>query len=110
MRAGPLRTQATVKRPTTTTSARGVDVTVWARQCVVSIDLRSLAGRERPGVMQVVADASWRAFTHYTPYTDIRVKDRLEVGSQTFDVLAVINVDNRNRMLQIELAETKESA
>jgi head-tail adaptor len=110
VRIGPLRTRADVQRATTT-KVRGENVVAWATVRSLSIDLRSLAGRERQGAaMQIVADATWRAFAHYAPSVDIRVKDRLVTSDRTFDVLAVFNVDDKRRMLQIELAETREAA
>lgn len=105
MRAGPLRTLVQVQRPSTTTDARGQTVQTWSTVARIRADLRQLSGREREAALQIVAEATWRAMVRYTPGLTIATTDRLKVGSMVYDVLAVVDLEQRHRTLQIELRE-----
>lgn len=103
MKAGRLNTLAEIRRPAIAKDNRGQDITSWNRVARLWVDLRQLAGREREAALQVVAEADWRVFTRFVSGLTIATSDRLYIGDQAYEILAVIDLDNRHRTLQIEL-------
>lgn len=107
MKAGRLNTLAEIRRPAVAKDNRGQDITTWNRVARLWVDLRQLAGRERESQLQIVSEATWRAYTRFVSGLEIQTTDRLQVGPKNFAILAVVDLDNRHRTLQIELAVTE---
>lgn len=106
MRAGRLRHQIRFERSTETVNAYNEPVQTWSLLASAWVGIEPLRGNERIAAMQVQAAADVRIVTRYqTALSDLNPKDRAVFGSKVYDIKAVINVDERNRELQVMATE-----
>ena len=105
MRAGPLRQLVTIQRPAVQRDDRGEESLAWSDVASTWAELEPTSGRERHAAMKTVAETTWTARMRWVPGLEIRTSDRLDWRGQSFAVLAVRNVMQRNRMIEIELKE-----
>ncbi len=102
MRAGQLRNQVVIERYTTTRGSAGQALETWATLKSVWCSIETETGSERIEGGKVDATA-----THIIKmrYTDITVKDRLTIGSRTFNITQISNRRNESDELQIMAKE-----
>ena len=105
VRAGPLRHFVTIERLATAKDERGQEIEYWAEVTGVWADIRQAGGREAARGMQIVAEATWVAETRCVPGLDIRHEDRIRYGNHLLEVLTVRDVNERRRMLEIQMKE-----
>lgn len=106
MRAGRLRNKIRFERSSQTANEYNEPVQSWSLLAEVYVGIEPLRGKERIAAMQVQADADVRIVARYqAALGDLNPKDRAVFGSKVYDIKAVINVDMRNRELQIMVTE-----
>lgn len=99
VRAGALRHRVTLEVPTGVADATGDPVPGWTVAAVVWAAVVPLSGQERLAAQQVVADVSHQVTLRYR--ADVTPHMRIRLGSRLFNILAVINPEERNRTLEL---------
>lgn len=101
---GKLRHRITIQTPTITRSDRGAEVLTWADTATVYADIRTVGGQE-----QVIANQLETATLLHTITiryrTGLTSKQRIKWGTRYFAVEAIIERDNRLRMLDLSCRE-----
>ncbi len=100
MKAGRLRHRVDIQkwvadRDTTT----GEVAETWITNTTEWADVRPISGRERMEAAQVKADITHAITIRYK--SDLEEKDRIKWGDRVFHIEGIINVDERDRELQI---------
>jgi len=103
MRAGELRHQVWLKSPTHPSDGKGGKTTTWGTTTVCWGAFKPTRGREwiESGLenSEITEIFRMRYFNGITP--DMRIY----IGSRKFEIVSVINVDERNRELELVLKE-----
>ena len=99
MRAGRLRHRLAIQTVTETQNAVGELTRAWATVTTVWGDIQPIGGTERLAGEQITAEVSHRVWLRYTTY--VVPEARIVFDSRTFDVLSVINRDERNYMMEL---------
>ncbi len=102
MRAGLLKHRVALEKKSTTT-IRGVTTEAWGTEQVLWAQIEPLTGRELERARMVVANATHKVTMRYWP--GISSRDRLVFDNRTFNIEAVLNVDERNRELVLTCVE-----
>ncbi len=101
---GKLRHRITIQTPTITRSDRGAEVLTWADTATVYADIRTVGGQE-----QVIANQLETATLLHTITiryrTGLTSKQRIKWGARYFAIEAIIERDNRLRMLDLSCRE-----
>lgn len=104
MRAGRLRNVGTIQTNTPSRDAIGGEVASWSAYASGWwFELLQARGGEALRGRTVHAQANYVGIGRYV--SGVTTKMRLVLGSRTFDILAVNNVDNRGRELRLDLLE-----
>ena len=103
MRAGKLRHKLELQRNSPSRNAVGEEVADWRTIEVFWGAIIPLSGRELLNAQQGAAEMSHRIERRYV--SGITATDRVKFGSRTFDINAVINVDERDRELHLMCME-----
>lgn len=105
MRAGALRHLVTIQSVTDTPSAssRGGLTATWADVADVRASIEPLTGRERFAAQVVDAEVSHRIRMRHR--AGVVPKMRVKFGTRLFDIRAVLNVEERNRELELLATE-----
>jgi len=105
MRAGPLRHRITWQMPISTTNARGEKTKDWADYCSVWAHIQPTSGRDFLDVHQTESETTATITQRYVPgmTADMRGK----YGNRYYEIVHIINVEERNEMLQILVRELK---
>lgn len=103
MRAGQLRHQVTVKSPTHASDGMGGVTTTWGTVTVCWASVEPLRGREWVESHLENADVTGRIIMRYK--SGILPTYQVYFGSRTFEVLSVINKDERNREMELMVRE-----
>ena len=102
MRAGRLRHRVTFETATVTDDDFGEPDQSWASITTVWAGIEPTAGKERFAAMQHQSEIDTLIVCRYhTALSALAPKDRATWNSKTFDIKAVINVDERNKELHI---------
>lgn len=104
MQAGKLRHRLMIQSlpdtPTRGTSGEEkVDDSEWQNVAMIWGSVEPLAGREFFAAQQVNADVSHRIRLRYLP--GITPKMRLKFGDRIFDIVNSLNIEERNRELEL---------
>jgi len=73
--------------------------TLWAQ-------ISPLRGNEAASARQINATVTHRIITRYL--AGVKARDRFIWGDRTFEIISVRNIDERNRMLEIDAEELAE--
>ena len=103
MRTGRLNRRATIKRLEVTKDEFNADIESWVDAATVWAHIEPLRGREYWQAKQVVAEVTGRITIRYL--TGIDEKMRVVYGNKIYNILAVINPEERNRTLQLLVRE-----
>lgn len=103
MEAGTLRHRVKLEHYTEVVSEWGDPVKGWSAVAEVWARVEPLSGRELEWAMQVHAEASIRVTLRYRAGVDTTY--RVVFGARTIEVLAVVNPDERNELLQLTCRE-----
>jgi len=99
VRAGRLRHRVALERRTTGTDAFGSVVQSWDRYATVWADVAPLSGREMLADGQVRSDVSHRVRIRHLD--GVAETDRIVHRGRTLEVVAVMNMDERDRTLEV---------
>lgn len=106
MKIGELRHRITIQQLSRIPDDMGGYEEQW--QDVVSLwaKIEPLRGRERFVAQQAQSEVTHRVITRY--YSGIKPQMRVVYGSRSFDIEAVINVDEKNEWLELQCVEVQE--
>ncbi len=104
MEAGHLRHRVRLEHYTQTANAVGDPVKAWVAVTEVWSHIEPLSGRELEWAQQQHAEAAIRVTLRYRAGVDPTY--RVMFGARTFEVLAVVNPDERNERLELMCRET----
>ena len=95
IRAGDLRHRVTIQSATDTTAAGGTVSRTWASVATVWASITPIKAQE-----QVEADQTVAVVTHLiaTRSNELQAQRRVVVGSRTFHVTGVRNIEERGRL------------
>lgn len=99
MRSGLLRKRITLQRSTSTQDGFGQDVITWGDVGSRWASVEPLAGREFEDGQQNISRVETRFVTRYT--TGITSKNRIVFDNVNYEIESIINVDQRNREMEI---------
>ena len=103
MLAGRLRRRITLQRATETRDSYGDPVVTWSDLGTVWASLDESIGKE---LFDRVIERSERPTEFRIRYfAGLTPKDRIVFGARTFDIVALVNVDDRSREWQIMAVE-----
>lgn len=103
MRAGPLRHRVQIQTATETTSSIGGVSRAWATTATRWAAVEPLRGDERATQQQIDAAVTHRVRMRWG--TAVSPKDRLIHRGRTFEVAAVVNVNERDKYIEIMCTE-----
>ena len=103
MRSGKLNRRVTIQRLEVTKDEYNADIESWVDAATVWAHIEPLRGREYWQAKQVVAEVTGRITIRYL--TGIDEKMRVTYGDRVYNILAVINPEERNRVLQLLVKE-----
>jgi len=110
MQAGRLRHQVTIKYKETTQNDLGEEVIVWTDLVTVWAGVEPLRGREYMDSRQAQADVDTRIRMRYQEGVTVRPSHRVYFGSRVYEVISVIDPQERNRDLQLMCREHVEES
>lgn len=104
MLAGKLRHRITIRKRVSAKDSRGQrNPTYKDRGCTVWADVRQVSGREAEKALAVHAETTWLIEMRYME--GIEPTDRIVYGTRTFEVLAALDPEQRQRRLIIHARE-----
>ena len=105
MRAGKLRHRITIQELSITKDPDGYneDIENWVDFKKVWAEIEPLKGKEYWAAKQVVGEVTGRMKIRYLE--GVNEKMRVIYGSKTYDIEAVINVDEKNKEMQLLVKE-----
>jgi SPP1 family predicted phage head-tail adaptor len=100
MRSGRLRHAATIERQSTTPDSFGQLVDTWSTIAHRTVSVEPLNGREYFNASGESSEITTRIRMRYDEDTaEIKPFDRIMIDGRTYDIVSVINVQQRNREL-----------
>lgn len=103
MRAGELRHRVTIQRKAATQNASGEEVPTWADVATVWAAIEPLQGREFLEAQREGAELTTRIRMRHT--VGIAPEMRATEGSHAWDILSVVNSEERDRELVLMCRE-----
>lgn len=103
MQAGRLRHRIQIKTPVEARNSYGERIVTWSTLATVWASVEPLRGREFLDAEQVQAEISHRVRMRY--YPGILPNYRVVFGGRVLEIQAVINVNERNREMQLMCKE-----
>ena len=97
--AGSLREPLNIQRKATVSDGMGGQAIQWVTLATVRGDVRPLSGREAVQAMQLQASLTHRIYIRYR--ADLTPADRLVMRGQPLQIRAIVNVEMRNRWLEL---------
>ncbi len=104
MKIGKLRHSITIEQASETQAPDGSVIETWSTFANAQASIEPISGREYFAAQTTQADVTHRSYMRYIP--GIVPKMRVKYGSRIFDILSVINVNERNRELQLMCRES----
>lgn len=102
MSAGKLREPITIQRKQTASDGMGGQALQWVDLFATLADVRPVSGREAVQAvraMQLQASITHRIYIRYR--ADLTAADRILLRGQPLQVRAIINIEMRNRWLEL---------
>ena len=103
MEAGKLRHRVTIKQKSTTRDAAGGEVVAWTTFATVWGSVEPMRGQEYLEANRVGAQVDTRIRIRYA--SGVLPSMQAVYGSHTYDILSVINVEERNIEMQLMCKE-----
>jgi len=104
MRVGPLRHLCRVEKLSPAKDAFGGIVNTWELSVNVWCSIAPVSGKESWMSAQKYETATHTVFCRYTD--KVTPKMRMLFGTRVFDIVAVMNVQEQNKMLKLVVEET----
>lgn len=108
MKAGQLRHRVTIERLDVGQDSAGAIVESWSEFAVVWAAVEPIGGREYWQAQQVAAENSVRVRIRYVE--GVVPTMRIVYGSRKLNILAVVDIEERHRELQLMCSEIHEAA
>lgn len=108
MEAGKLRHLVKVQEPMPTANEFGEPEIAWVDFATVWAAIEPLRGRERWAAQQINAEVSHRIRMRFL--AGVLATFRVLFGVRAFDIQAVLNIEERNRELQLLCIERPDGA
>ena len=106
MRAGDRRTPMQVLRSTPTQDASGQPIDAWSLVKTIWVHLFETEGAKVGNIEGTIAERNYQAEMITDAGLALTTRDRLKYGTRNFEILAVINREQRNRTTELRLKET----
>ena len=103
MRAGQLRHQVIIQTPTETNDAQGQPVKSWGTFATVHANVLPVRGREFFDAQQINAETTTKFVIRYL--AGITQKMRISYDSKFYNIQSIINVGERDRMIELMCSE-----
>ena len=103
MQAGKLRHQIIIQQQSSTQDAHGQLVETWTTFATLRASVEPLRGKEYFSTEQEHAEVDTRIRIRYS--AGILPKMRVLFGSKLYDIKSVINVEERNRYMELMCEE-----
>jgi SPP1 family predicted phage head-tail adaptor len=103
MRAGELRNLITIQKPARAQDSSGSTAETWNTLCTVWASIRPLKGREYYAANQAQMEVTHEITIRYM--RNVSAENRIVFGNRTFEVKAVMNVNEENRWLSMVCEE-----
>lgn len=100
-----MRHRVTLQRRTVTNDSYGQPIETWSTVGDVWAEIKPLSGRQLETLAEQFEDITHQITLRYS--ADIDAKDRLVYRDRYFEVLHVINFDERDRELRVMAVERK---
>ena len=97
--AGMLREPLTIQRQVSVSDGMGGQAIQWITLATIRAHVAPLSGREVVQAMQLQASITHRIYMRYR--ADLTPADRIVMRGQPLQVRAIINVEMRNRWLEL---------
>ena len=101
--SGNLREPLTIQRKSVQSDGLGGEAIQWVDVDHIRGDVRPLSGREAVQAMQLQATLTHRIYVRYRD--DLRPDDRLIMRGQPLLIRAIVNIEMRNRWLELACDE-----
>lgn len=103
--AGKLRTRVEIQNRTTARDGYGDALETWGTAATVWAEVVPLSGRELWAAQQAQADVTTRVRIRYRSDVTVTPRTRLRIGTRILNVQAAVDVDGRNRLLELLCVE-----
>ena len=103
MRSGKLKHRVTIQELSIARNDYGEDIESWVNVSIVWASIEPLRGREYWQAKQVVGEITGRITIRYLEGVDEKM--RIIYGEKTYNILSVINPEEKNRILQLLVKE-----
>jgi SPP1 family predicted phage head-tail adaptor len=104
VKIGKLRHRITIELVTETQDIDGSVIESWSAYATSQASIEPISGREYFAAQSTQADVTHRIRIRYL--SGITPKMRVNYSSRIFDILSVININERNRELQLMCRES----
>ena len=106
MKAGDRRTPMKVLRSTVTQDAAGQALDTWAVIKTIWVHLKETDGGKTDTVEGIIAERNYTAEMVTDAGLALTTRDRLKFTTRTFEILTVINTEQKSRTTELRLKET----
>ena len=103
MKIGKLRHRIAIEQVAEIQDSDGSVIETWSAFADVQASIEPISGREYFAAQTTQAEVTHRFSLRYV--SGVTPKMRVKYGSRIFDILSVINVNERNRELQLMCRE-----
>jgi SPP1 family predicted phage head-tail adaptor len=103
VKIGNLRHRITIEQAAVAQDTDGAVLESWSTYAMVQASIEPISGREYFAAQSTQADVTHRIIVRYR--SGITPKMRVNHGSRIFDILSVININERNRELHLMCRE-----
>ena len=103
MQIGKLRHRITLQKQVNTVNDYGAAVTTWKNVATVWADVRPLSGREYFSAQQVQSEITTQIWLRHLD--GIKPSMRVKFGKRFFEIVSVLNTQERNVSLQLMCKE-----
>lgn len=101
--AGRLRELVTIQRATSARDSHGQPIETWSAHTTWRCEIAPVRGREYFAAQQFAAETTHKLTGHWI--SGVLPTDRVLHGSRVFRIESVINVGERNRVLELMCVE-----
>ena len=107
MKIGNLNKRVTIQGRVVTQSTTGMEIETWSDLDTVWACVQPIKGKEFWQAQQISSKLDMRVTIRYR--SNVSTLNRLKYGNRYFDIVAVINTDERNRFLTLMCEEVETS-
>lgn len=100
---GGLRKRITIQQPSATQNTRGEEIPSWTTYATVWAQIEPLNGRELLAAQQVQSQVNTKITIRYQ--SGVTPDMRIQYGSRYFDIQSIMNIEERNRMIEMQCIE-----